>query len=416
MNMPRTRTTVWCCAARLYSSFAIALIAAGAASADSTFVSGAAEPSSATTNAIESPSQSSGLTVLPSMSTERSGHTATLLVGGQVLIAGGEPNSTRAELYEPAQRAFRPIVDMTYGRWGHTATRLPNSGFVLIAGGLGQSGITLSAAELFVPASATFVPTHAMTTARYFHTATLLGNGQVLIAGGQLDTEGNTTASVELFNPTTRTFTRTGSMNHPRDQHAAVRLMDGRVLIAGGDAAGNTAEIFDPSTGRFSPTGSMLQSRYEPTATLISGGKVLIAGGRWGTAGLSSLSSAEIYDPASGRFSAIPAMTFSRVGHTATALLDGTVLIAGGLVKYSECYVSQGLVTNSVERFNPITRQFTVVTADYLPAPRLDHRATRLLTGDVLVTGGLTVRKVLCEFGNFFRLRSTPTATADLIR
>jgi hypothetical protein len=394
---------------RLCPSFAIALIAAGAASADST--SGAAEPSSTPTNAIGSTSQSSGLTALPSMSTERQGHTATLLAGGQVLIAGGSPSFIRAELYEPAQQAFRPIVDMTYGRAWHTATRLPNSGFVLIVGGVDQSGIDLSAAELFVPASGTFVPTHPMTTVRDSHTATLLGSGQVLIAGGY--STGSATGSAELFNPTTRTFMRTGTMNHPRANHAAVRLMDGRVLITGGDAAGNTAEIFDPGTGRFSPTGSMLQSRYWHTATLISGGKVLIAGGWNGT----GLSSAEVYDPASGRFSAIPAMSVARAGHTATTLLDGTVLIAGGAVHPSGRCGFFGSVTSSVERFNPITRQFAVVTADYLPVPREGHRATRLLTGDVLVTGGLTRRIQFC-FAPRESIREylTTTATADLIR
>lgn len=401
---------------RQCSFFAIALIAAGSASADSILVSSAAEPSSTPTNAIGSTSQSSGLTALPSMSTERQGHTATLLVGGQVLIAGGYPNYTRAELYEPAQQAFRPIVDMTYGRAGHTATRLLSSGFVLIAGGEDQSRIVQSTAELFMPASDTFVPTHPMTTARYFHTATLLGNGQVLIAGGR-DPMTSATGSAELFNPTTRTFVHTGTMSHPRAQHAALQLMNGRVLITGGDAAGHTAEIFDPSTGRFSPTGSMLQSRFRHTATLISGGKVLIAGGEWnGTV----LSSAEIYDPASGRFSAIPAMSVARAGHTATTLLDGTVLIAGGVMHSRSCPTHVSSVTSSVERFNPITRQFAAVTADYLPAPRFDHRATRLLTGDVLVTGGSTMRKALCialPRHNFAPYEvPTPTATADLIR
>src|SRR5262249_37938018 len=132
------------------------------------------------------------------------------------------------------------------------------------------------------------------------------------------------------------------------------------------------------------------------------------------------LSSAEIYDPASGRFSAIPAMTVARAGHTATTLLDGTVLIAGGLVHSPFTCGSSGSVTSSVERFNPITRQFAVVTADYLPAPRYDHRATRLLTGDVLLTGGRTIRKAWCLTlpHHYLNLKETliTTATADLIR
>jgi hypothetical protein len=354
------------------------------------------------------------------MSTARTEHTATLLAGGQVLIAGGSPTFITAELYEPAQTAFRPIADMRFGRRAHTATLL-HSGSVLIAGGIDQSGMGLSEAELFIPATATFVLTHPMTTARAGHTATRLANNHVLIAGG-----GNT---AELFDPATGTFTRTGTMSHPRDGHAAVRLTDGRVLITGGDQAGNTAEIFDPRTGRFSPTGSMLQSRRGHTATLISGGNVLITGGEWNTGlGSQPLSSAEIYEPTSGtsgQFIAVQPMPYGRVWHTATALADGTVLVAGGATRFAENPVGCGPLyffweTGSVERFNPATRQFTYVSADLMPVPRSGHTATRLPTGDVLVTGGTTLVSKFCGIiARYHRIIGeipTPTATAELIR
>jgi hypothetical protein len=350
------------------------------------------------------------------MSAARQGHTATMLFDGQVLIAGGYPTFVTAELYEPAQQAFKPIVDMTFGRRWHTATLLAINGFVLIAGGEDQSGIALSTAELFIPASATFKSTYPMTTARSFHTATPLLNEEVLIAGG------DSTGSAELFNPTMRTFTRTGTMNHPRAEHAAVRLTSGRVLITGGNPGGNTAEIFNPSTGRFSSTGSMVQARSGHTATVISGGYVLITGGEWaGT----PLSSAEIYDPASGRFSAIHAMSIARAGHTATALFDNTVLIAGG----EPLPISRNpfgcfppifwWATSTVERFDPATRQFTLVSADWMPVPRALHAATRLPNGEVLVTGGRTLVTKPCYNGGRYPVRSydsPPTATAELIR
>jgi hypothetical protein len=405
---------------RLRSRLAIALLAASAASADSSLVSGTAEPSASPTNAIGITPQSA--TVVASMSTARRQHTATLLTGGQVLIAGGFPTFITAELYEPAQRAFKPIADMRYGRRVHTATLLP-SGSVLIAGGEDQSGIPLSAAELFIPSSATFTPIHAMTTARVASTAILLKTNQVLIAGGWNTATGMSAAisSAELFNPDTRTFTRTGAMNHPRAGHADVLLTDGRVLIVGGDPAGNTAEIYDPKTGRFSPTGSMLQSRFEFAATLISGGNVLITGGQSGSY---PLSSAEIYEPASGRFFAIQPMSYARADHTATALADGTVLVSGGARQFAEnpmgCFPIYFFWENgSVERFNPATRQFTVVSADFMPVPRGGHTATRLPTGDVLVTGGTTLVNELCGMVGLRRIIKevpTPTPTAELIQ
>jgi hypothetical protein len=348
------------------------------------------------------------------MSTARTEHTATLLAGGQVLIAGGSPTFITAELYEPEQRAFKPVADMRYGRQAHTATLLPSRS-VLIAGGKDQSGIDLSAAELFTPALANFTPIHPMTTARSYHTATLLNTGQVLIAGG------DSTGTAELFDPTTRTFTRTGPMSRPRGGHVAVLLTNGRVLIIGGDLTNTvpgTAELFDPDTGRFSPAGTMHASRTNFTATLIGGGNVLVTGGQWESY---PLSSAEIWEAKTGKFLAIQPMTRARAQHTATTLLDGTVLIAGGTrqLAHQSCPPETFLVlNNSVERFNPATGQFTLVTADYLPVPLAGHTGTRLLTGDVLLTGGATLVNELCGMVGLRRIFKdvpTKTATAQLI-
>jgi hypothetical protein len=129
-----------------------------------------------------------------------------------------------------------------------------------------------------------FAATNAVTTPRYNHTATLLPNGKVLIAGG---TDGGATASAELYDPITSTYTPTGSMIAKRYDHRATLLPNGKVLIAGGydstlpggaDSLAS-AELYDPATGTFTATGSMSVERYSPTATLLPNGKVLIAGG-----------------------------------------------------------------------------------------------------------------------------------------
>jgi hypothetical protein len=77
---------------------------------------------------------------------------------------------------------FEETGNLVAARSSHTATLLPN-GKVLVAGGVGSSGI-LASAEIYDPASGSWTATGNMLSGREFHTATLLPNGQVLVAGG----------------------------------------------------------------------------------------------------------------------------------------------------------------------------------------------------------------------------------------
>ena len=121
-------------------------------------------------------------------------------------------------------------------------------------------------------------------------------------------------------------FVSTGDMAVPRWGHTATLLPDGTVLITGGSGETeslSSAELYNPATGRFSAAGTMITPRRTHTATLLPSGKVLIAGG-W-------TSSAELFDPATGIFTATGSMIRDHGGHTATLLSDGRVLIAGGM-------------------------------------------------------------------------------------
>ena len=86
------------------------------------------------------------------------------------------------------------------------------------------------------------------------------------------------------------------SLVHARAYHSAVLLTDGRVLLIGGHGNGGTpaasTELYDPATGTFSATGPMTTPRLGSTATLLADGRVLVAGGTpyW----RNSLASAEI--------------------------------------------------------------------------------------------------------------------------
>jgi hypothetical protein len=93
----------------------------------------------------------------------------------------------------------------------------------------------------------------------------------------------------ELYDPVAGTWSGTGSLATPRDGHTATLLPSGRVLVTGGItvvAGPNsknvilaTSELYDPATGTWSATGSLATARFLHTATLLPSGKVLVAGG-----------------------------------------------------------------------------------------------------------------------------------------
>ena len=128
--------------------------------------------------------------------------------------------------------SFTNTGAMTTARSGHTATLLPN-GKVLVAGGGGVS--SASSAELYDPATGMWTATGSMATYREYHTATLLPNGKVLVAGG---TGSNNTLGAELYDPATGTWTAAGSMTTaaygPHGDLAAQRhgAGRGRLLLA----------------------------------------------------------------------------------------------------------------------------------------------------------------------------------------
>src|SRR5438128_239726 len=132
-------------------------------------------------------------------------------------------------------------------RTGHIATAL-SDGRILITGGRDRAGNIVAVSEIFDPATQVSTASATLTTARVDHTATLLRNGRVLVAGGTGAT--GPLSSAEMFdpsNPAAGFRVLSSSMSTARAGHTATLLNNGTVLIAGGDAAG-TSEIFDPST------------------------------------------------------------------------------------------------------------------------------------------------------------------------
>jgi hypothetical protein len=314
-----------------------------------------------------------------SMETARGNLTATLLNNGQVLVAGGRLrgnyNLNTAELYNPSTGTFTPTGHLNAGRNAHAATLLPN-GEVLIVGGqdIVNSQINcLSSAELYNPTTGQFTFTGSLNTARCLPTATLLNNGKVLITDG---------ATAELYDPSTGTFSLTGSLNNSRAVHTSTLLANGKVLIAGGQGTSGAylanAELYDPATGSFTATGSMHTARAFLSATLLGNGKVLIAGGQGSAPNYPILGSAELYNPATGKFTLTSSLNTPRCFQTSLLLPSGKALVAAG--------IAFRVTTTSAELYDPSTGTFSV-TGSFNDA-RENHAMVRLPNGTVLVAGG----------------------------
>jgi len=318
-----------------------------------------------------------------SMTVARTNHTATLLSNGKVLIAGGYDGTkvlASAELYDPAAGTFTATGSMTTARRWHTATLLPN-GMVLIVSG--------SRAELYDPNTGTFMATGSSTVSRIQHTATLLQSGMVLITGGTDGT--NALASAELYDPAAGTLTATGNLTVTRYQHAATLLQSGMVLVAGGfvpptamyQTFGLTsAELYDPKAGVFTATGDMGGWNSSPIATLLLNGQVLMGGDAMSFEGIISDPTLELYDPAARTFAFTGRMSAARACYTMTLLPSGLVLIAGGY----DGGGNWGSFLASVELYDPGTGTCTATGG--MATEREFHTATLLPNGTVLVAGG----------------------------
>ncbi len=390
----------------------------------------------------------------------RGGQTATLLPFGTVLVAGGLgptgwlPN---AESYDPATWTWTVTGSLHTARSGHTATLLAN-GQVLVVGGTNSGGYLPThygveqynpdnGAWTVPPASCTLChtapfpaaldsrPTGHLHVERSQHTATLLGTGKMLVAGGQ-GTNGATNIT-ELYNPATGFWslwpvtarscttchttpptsgawdTPAGHLHTPRYGHTATLMPDGTVLVVGGqNATGRyllhfqpnnptqtgvevNVEQYDPVTGTWAPPmkcevchpsatipglaghGHLNYPRVGHTATLLPNGKVLVAGGS-GDSG--DVATAELYDPVYRTWTTTGNMILpARHGHKATLLTNGKVLVTGG-------YDSSGNAVSSAEVFDPASETWTETSP--LTTARGDHTATLLPNGNVLAAGG----------------------------
>lgn len=270
---------------------------------------------------------------------------------------------------------------LTDARWGHTATTL-NDGRVLVVGGQQKPSKPLDTAEIFDPVSSTWSSAGKLSVKRgEGHTSVLLNDGSVLVFG---DTD---EGSAEIYEPASGTWSVTGSMVDPRRWASASVLEDGRVLVAGGSdvtktggSAFTTAEIYDPSSGTWSAIAPMMEEHYGQSSASV-GGKVILFGEFL----------AEIYDPGTGIWSSggVPAVPRAQ-GTNALVRKDGKIMVSGGEWQQPGWY-GQNHVMGTIQIFDPATLQFDSESIPPMSSPRIYHYSFPQADGRIVMVGGAEV-------------------------
>ncbi len=314
--------------------------------------------------------------------------TAVVMADGRVLVFGGEGAAALAEVYDPERGTFTATGSLRSGRMGARAVALAD-GRVLVAGGDVEdvdAWRPTATAEIYDPMTGAFTPTASMGAPRDYPSLTLLADGRVLVAGGT--NEDGELASAEIFDPATGTFAPTGSLTTERAAQSATLLADGRVLVAGGSnryGEPRTAELYDPASGRFERAGAAAGAHQ--FAVPQNDGGVLVLGETppevW--APVEPVAAPKLGHVPGPGFGVAEPPVANRQGHTATLLSDGRVLIAGGMTQ-DHTDGNPPDVLRSAEVFDPASGRFTRVGD--MTAPRRDHAAALLRDGRVLIVGG----------------------------
>ena len=319
---------------------------------------------------------------LPPMSQPRSGFTATVIRGGKVLIVGGVADTTvsgsatsNVQIFDPSTRTYANAASLSIGRTGHTATALPD-GRVVVVGGYTQLGnASLASVEIYDPVTDSWKTAAPLQHGRAGHAAVLMGGGKVMVVGGAayapvgISPHGSAAATLppEIYDPATDTWTTAAMPRFDRPVHpTATLLRSGRVLVVGGqymwnspDEATERSEVYNPVSNTWYDVAidPRFVARQDHTATLLDDGMVLVAGGSFD---LQPIGTAALYDPASNSWLELPNLAAARCGQAAQLLNSGRVLLVG-----SGCWNHE---TASAEEYDPTSHRFYAVAS--LPRPR----------------------------------------------
>ena len=349
------------------------------------------------------------------------------LGGNKVLVVGNDnvcspgaawEDSVRAELGDPLALEWKQTASLRSPRDRFVLAALPD-GRALVTGGTSAEDEvgprSYSSTYLFDAESGSWSRSGLLYTARSDPAGAVLADGRVIVAGGYYsdlpaDPRRRTLNGTEIFDRTTGEWTRTAAATANRYGAAAVTLADGRVLMVGGwpfvegeaPALGqplpvSSAEVYDPATGRWQLNDGPELARSEFVLVALPDGGALIAGGRVyidaGDFGYmrEPTASAERFNPTprGGFWTPTADMSVAAADRTGVVLANGQVLVAGGDVSVDEADldVTPPGLTADAELYDPVAGAWTGTLP--MPRPRSGASAVILEDGSALLAGGI---------------------------
>jgi hypothetical protein len=260
------------------------------------------------------------LSKAPSLKRARAGH-AAVASGKLVVLVAGEGAPGSVELYDPGTGTTADLA-LAVARTGHAASPLPG-GNVLVVGGVDTKGKPAAQAEIVEPAGKRVRTVAQGGPGQTGHVAVALGDGRVLVAGGRKTPPGKISDEARLYLSTGGgSWVNTSKLPDGREEAAAVRQGNGTVVIVGGaDDKGAAREAFVYSGSTFKKSGETAVDHQNHAAAGLSS-STLVAGG-------TGTRRAELLVGTAWR--GVGELVRQRERFTLTTLLDGSALAAGGL-------------------------------------------------------------------------------------
>jgi len=206
---------------------------------------------------------------------------------------------------------------------------------------------------------------------------------------------------------TTREILQRNSAPEMRSRFRVVAIVGAIIPLAtfGGSPRSTTvASGVFPRSDTVRATSAMGEARAAHTATALLDGDVLIVGGF--TDAEAQLAGTELFDEQYERFTQIAQPRMRRQSHTATRLRDGKVLIAGGLGERNQYH-------DTAELYDPATGTFSMTGR--MTTARSNHVAVMLADGRVLLVGGTGTGWTFLASAEIYDPRTGSfTATGDM--